>query len=524
MLLPSTRFLSGVVGVLGAMTCLTGCASRPVADVKQAEVPARAVAHSELWGSEGERWLPAGRLPDFSYAGYRNGEKAIPDYPTTTSVAAYGARGDDEADDTAAFKAALAATESGAVLVPPGRYIISDILKITKTGVVLRGDGVDRTTLYFTRPLEAIAPNTGATTGGRPTSNYSWSGGLVRLEGSITSVPLTHITAPAARGEQVITVEKADKLAVGQWIEVFMTDTPENTLAVHLYSDDAGDMGELKGKTKASLVTRIAKIEGNRVELERRLRFDVRAEWQPVVRTFRPSVQDSGVEDLTFEFPVTPYEGHFTEQGYNPVAFVGAANCWARRLKFVNPDSGPMVSGAFNTVSDVVYESTRTPDAGGHRGHHGIYMGGMGDHLFTRFDIRMKFVHDISVSGTAGVVVSKGKGLDLCFDHHKRAPYEILFTDIDLGLGTRPWKSGGGSALGKHAGARVTFWNLRAVGPLAEPPSAFAPWSVNLVGVDLGRPAVITPTGVWREIEPGTDVQPGNLHEAQVAKRLRGTR
>jgi hypothetical protein len=204
------------------------------------------------------------------------------------------------------------------------------------------------------------------------------------------------------------------------------------------------------------------------------------------------------------------------------VAFVGAANCWARRLKFVNPDSGPMVSGAFNTISDVVYESTRPPDEGGNRGHHGIYMGGMGDHLFTRFDIRMKFIHDISVSGTAGVVVSKGKGLDLCFDHHKRAPYEILFTDIDLGLGTRPWKSGGGAALGKHAGARVTFWNLHAAGPLPEPPSVFAPWSVNLVGVDLGRPAVMAPTGVWREIEPGTEVQPGNLHEAQLERRKRG--
>ena len=183
-----------------------------------------------------------------------------------------------------------------------------------------------------------------------------------------------------------------------------------------------------------------------------------------------------------------------------------------------------MVSGAFNTISDVVYESTRPPDEGGHRGHHGIYMGGMGDHLFTRFDIRMKFVHDISVSGTAGVVVSQGKGLDLCFDHHKRAPYETLFTDIDLGLGTRPWKSGGGSGLGKNAGARVTFWNLRAAGPLPEPPTAFAPWSVNLVGVDLGRPAVMTPAGVWREIEPGTEVQPGNLHVAQLERRKRGTR
>ncbi|MFA6288402.1 MAG: glycosyl hydrolase family 28-related protein [Opitutaceae bacterium] len=506
------------IEALCVLAFLSGCATKPPAATVP-EAPARAVAHSGLWGEDGERWLPAGRLPDFSHAGYRSGEREIPDYPPVINVAAYGARGDDDADDTAAFQQALAAADAGAVLVPPGRYIISDILRITKSGVVLRGAGPE-TILYFPKPLETIAPDRSATTSGRPTSNYSWSGGMIRLEGKLGSVPLTIITDPAARGDKVVVVGKSQLLSVGQWIEVFMTDTPENTLALELYSNDAGDISMLKGSTKASLVTRITKIEGNRVELERRLRFNVRPEWKPVVRTFRPTVEDAGVEDLTFEFPVTPYGGHFTELGFNPVAFAGVANCWARRVKFINADSGPMVGGAFNTVSDAVYESHRAPDNGGNQGHHGIYLGGMGDHLFTRFDIRMKFVHDVSVSHAAGVVVSKGKGVDLCFDHHKRAPYEILFTDIDLGLGTRPWKSGGGAGLGKNAGARVTFWNLRAAGPLPEPTKGFAPWSINLVGVDVGRPQLLDPAGVWREIMPTEQLQPADLHEAQLAARL----
>ena len=508
------------IEALCMLAFLSGCATKPPAATVP-EAPARAVAYSELWGHEGERWLPAGRLPDFSHAGYRSGEQAIPDYPPSLNVAAYGARGDDDVDDTAAFQKALAAAASGAVLVPPGRYIISDVLRITKSGVVLRGAGADSTILYFPKPLETIAPNTGTTTSGRPTSNYSWSGGMIRLEGNLGSAAVTLVTAPAARGDKVIVVGKAQMLAVGQWIEVFMTDTLANTLALELYSNDAGDVSMLKGLTKASFVTRITKIDGNRVELERRLRFDVRPEWKPVVRTFRPTVEDAGVEDLTFEFPVTPYGGHFTELGFNPIAFAGVANCWARRVKFINPDSGPMVSGVFNTVSDVVFESQRPADNGANQGHHGIYLSGSGDHLFTRFDIRMKFVHDISLSHAAGVVVSKGKGVDLCLDHHKRAPYEILFTDIDLGLGTRPWKSGGGAGLGKNAGARVTFWNLRAAGSLAEPAKDFAPWTINLVGVDTGRPPLLEPAGVWREIMPTEQLQPADLHEAQLAARLR---
>lgn len=475
---------------------------------------------SELWGHKGNAWLPGGRLPDFSYAGYRSGEQSIPDYPVKADVTVFGARGDDEIDDTAAFRAALKATESGAVWVPAGRYIISDILKITRPGVVLRGAGSERTTLYFSKSLQAIEPKPVDTTSGRPTSNYSWSGGLVRLQGSFGSRVLTPITEGAMRGDQVITVEKPQALMFGQVVEVMMSDGPENTLATHLYSEDADDISELKGETTTSMITKITRIDGNRVYLERRLRFDVRPEWKPVVRAFNPTVQDSGVEDLAFEFPSTPYEGHFTEQGFNPLAFESVAHCWGRRLKFVNPDSGPMVGGVFNTVSDVVFVSGRAPDARGNQGHHGIYLRKIGDHLFTRFDVRMRFVHDITVSECAGVVVSQGKGVDLCFDHHKRTPYEILFTAVDVGDGTRPWKSGGGSALGKHAGARVTFWNVKAMGPLPVPPQAFAPWSANFVGVNFGQPGSIDPDGLWREFAGGEVVAPADLHEAQLKRRL----
>ncbi|MFH1499932.1 MAG: glycosyl hydrolase family 28-related protein [Verrucomicrobiota bacterium] len=477
---------------------------------------------SRLWGERGELRLEGGRLPVFSYAGYRHGEAEIPNYPVTSSVTDFGARGDDDEDDSEAFLQAIAATEAGAILVPPGRYVITKVLRITRPGVVLRGAGAEQTTLFFPTPLDAIEPNTGATTEGQRTSNYSWSGGFVRLQGWLGSRVITEVTADARRGDRRIEVKDTNGLRVGRVVEIFLNDTAENSLAAHLYSGDPGDMEKLRGKTTASLITRVAAVEPGAVTLERELRFDVRAEWAPVVRAFEPTVRDSGVEDLTFEFPAEPYGGHFSELGYNPVAFVNVAHCWARRLRFVNPDSGPMVGGAFNTVSDVVYESQRAPAAGGVRGHHGIYMGKPGDHLFTRFDIRMRFIHDISVSQTAGVVVSEGRGEDLCFDHHKRAPFEVLFTNIDLGQGTRPWRSGGGAALGKHAGARVTFWNLRAETALPVPPAKFAPWSVNFVGVDFGEPAQTAPEGVWRELEPGVRARPPNLHEAQLARRLKG--
>jgi hypothetical protein len=499
------------------MLC-SGCASSEQSSLPE-ESPKR--GKSQLWGFDGQYWLPTGRLPDFSFAGYGSGERPIPDYPATANVTAFGATPDDDRDDTEAFQAALAQTKAGAIIVPPGRYLLSGILRITQPGVVLRGAGTGKTTLYFTKPLDDIEPDMSATTSGRPTSNYSWSGGLIRLQGSLQSKVLTPIVSGSIRGTHDFVVADATGLAVGQTIEVFMTDTPDNTLAEHLYLGDAGDISQLKGSTRASLVSKIADVQGNRISLERWLRFDIRPEWKPVVRSFSPTVHDSGVEDLTIAFPETPYQGHFTEKGFNPLAFVGVADCWGRRLKFINPDSGPMVGGVFNTVADTVFESTRPPDQGGQQGHHGIYLGGLGDHLFTRFDIRMKFVHDVSVSHCAGVVVSDGRGEDLCMDFHKRAPYEILFTNVDLGKGTRPWKGGGGMGLGKHAGAYVTFWNLRAQGSFPEPPNDFASWSMTTVGVDFGTVSETNPGGRWREVLAGKQILPVNIHLDQVARRLR---
>ena len=53
--------------------------------------------------------------------------------------------------------------------------------------------------------------------------------------------------------------------------------------------------------------------------------------------------------------------------------------------------------------------------------------------------------------------------------------------------------SGGGAALGKHTGARETFWNIRATRPLVYPPAAFGPPSMNLVGLHAEQPSVTPP-------------------------------
>lgn len=481
---------------------------------------ALAPQYSDLWGKDGERWSPGSRLPDFSYAGYHSGEAPIPDVPQSgaANVKDFGARGDGEHDDAPAVLQALA---SGArvVYLPAGRYRIGNLIEIKRGNVVLRGAGPDKTVLYFPRPLHDIRPDWSATTSGQKTSNYSWAGGFVWVKGGSTRRQLATVTGAAKRGATRIEVSATDGIRPGQRVEIAQRDNADNSLAAHLHSDDPGDTSKLLGRTRMSLVTRVTAVEPKALRIERALRSDVRPEWRAAVYAFEPTVTEAGIENLGFEFPAGDYQGHFTEMGFNAIAFTGASDCWARNIRIVNPDSGLFIGGTFNTVDRVAIETSRKGQKNGD-GHHGIYLGGE-DNLFSGFDYRMRFIHDISVSRCAGNVIKGGKGVDLDFDHHKAVPYENLFTDIDAGAGTRLWFCGGGAALGRQSAARGTFWNIRARSPLRYPPAGWGPASMNLVAFDTAQPSATDPQGKWFEAIPPARISPPDIHAAQLARRLK---
>ena len=147
-------------------------------------VVAEEVTYSKLWGRSGELWSPTSRLPDFSYAGYSRGEHPLRELKADVSVKQFGAIGDGETDDTNAFKKAIEQSPGKTILVPAGRYRITDFLYIKHSGTSLLGESPVKSILFFPTPLHTIKPNMGATTTGQPTSNYSWSGGFVYVTGS----------------------------------------------------------------------------------------------------------------------------------------------------------------------------------------------------------------------------------------------------------------------------------------------------------------------------------------------------
>jgi len=116
---------------------------------------ATAAPTGRLWQSERVRYdvkdrlvyttdAEGNRIPDFSHAGYRNGDSPIPHVRTVLRV------GPIEGDNTAHLQAALDEVGRrtpdshgvrGALLLAPGNYPVAGTLRVNRSGVVLRGSG-----------------------------------------------------------------------------------------------------------------------------------------------------------------------------------------------------------------------------------------------------------------------------------------------------------------------------------------------------------------------------------------------
>ena len=501
-----------------------------------------AAAVSELWGANGERWSPASRLPDFSFAGYRRGEESYRIPAEKISVIDFGAKGDGKTDDTAAFKKALAAGAGKVIEVPAGRYIFSDRFFIRTSNLVLRGAGSGKTVFVFTKSLETIEPRMMKNDAGTPTSDWSWAGGLITIgenqhpaDPSVVGKPygMTQMTAAAdeksgdfvpvvaaaKRGEFQLTLANS-VFKAGDEITLDLHDTPEKTLVKYLYRDQAGDISGFKN-WHCRQIFRVRAVNGRTVMLDRGLRFDVRPEWRPTVQRFQPAVTDVGIEGVTFEFPAQPYAGHFREVGWNPVAIqASAAHCWLKDLVVRNGDNGPFVEGAaFCTLENIrITADPQRRGKNGTCGHHGITLEG-NDCLCTNFAILTEFIHDVTVQSAMGCVFAGGHAVNLDMDHHRWASYENLFTDIDAGSGKRLFQSSGGGQRGMHTAAGETFWNIRSESTIPWPKD-FGPDLINIIGLPISDPQILDPNGRWLEIFSPGQLQPRDLHAAMLAKRL----
>lgn len=477
-------------------------------------------ADSKLWNNDGQSWSPRSRLPDFSFAGYRGNDAAPPDFPRVANVRDFGAKGDGIADDSDAFIAALATGREGTIFIPAGRYKLTQQLRIIRRHVNIQGEGPDKTILYFPRSLtDVVGPGKGHAPGG----SWSWSGGFVSFEGGNNGEKIARITANAARGTNEISVNDTSRLKQGQAIRIRLFDT-DGKLGRRLHADQADASTMLRGKKLVDFPCTITKIQGRRLTLNRPLRVDIEISWTPLIVEDSPSIEDVGIENVSMVFPAIPSAPHHEERGFNAINFEGVTNGWARHIRIENADSGIILrSGTtFCTIEDIEFKADPLRAAGGRIGHHGLLAADLTqDNRFEDFRFQGKFIHDLCVTSMAcGNVFMNGQGVDLTFDHHRKAPYENLFTNLDAGKGSSIWYSGGDEEAGPHTGARETFWNIRT-----QVPQQLPSWAVqiNFVAVTTSLAADLSQRGNWIEPIAPEKITPANLFTAQLERR-RATR
>jgi hypothetical protein len=476
----------------------TGGTSRPPPEPDPNCVP------SKHYGRTGELWKPDGRIVDAAYAGYHTGLDPIPDVAGPMKrVTDFGAKPDDEGDDTAAFTAAVAGTE-GVLLVPAGRYVLTKQVFITKSNFVLRGEGVGKSILYFPRPLSEV---------GVGSTSWSFNGGFITVNGADNGPVIGTITANAPRGARELQVSATTGVKVGDWVRIIQTDKAGSLFRALYGGMHSGNVSEDGGTEVFRFYSKVTAVAASSVTLERSLPLQVDTGWTPQLKAVMPTVREVGVEHLTLEMAAVKYPGHFNERGYNGIYYVGAHDSWVRDVQIVNGELGISIYRSyFVTVTDVVLDSNVDQPT---IGHHGLSSARGSDIWFTRFELRKKYIHDLTVDGYAlATVWSKGKGVDMNMDHHGRAPYGTLWTDLDLGRGSRAFDNGGAGNRLPPTASYTTVWNLRGTGPIELPPGDYGPNMNHVASGKGGAPAH------WSvEDIPAAKLCQPDLHEAMLARR-----
>ena len=228
-------------------------------------------------------------IQDFSYAGYRRGEAAIPSIKGPVfDVKSYGADPTGTADSTAAIRKALAAASragGGVVSLPPGTFRIAgsdgnEVLRISASGVVLRGSGPDKTFLLNTT-VNMRDQATIRIRGPNPT------------EGPSVSIT-TDITTPTKR----IRVADASSFAPGNLIEV-LRDFTKAWIIEHGQQASWNATTDIPDPANyRRLVTAVNTAE-NWIEIDIPLRYTCLTRDNARVRKLSGRIKDCGVEDLS---------------------------------------------------------------------------------------------------------------------------------------------------------------------------------------------------------------------------------
>jgi len=474
------------------------------------------------------------RLHDFSYAGYRLGEDPPQVAGPVIDVRDHGADPTGERDSTAAMQAAIDAAD-GVVWLPEGTYRLDGLLRVRRSGTVLRGDGPDRTLLAFTA-----------------TSGVS-DRGMLSFEGRIEHGEDRPLTLDGAPFDRWIRLADVQGLAVGDEVAVGWVITPDFVEAHGM----TGTWEVSLGRWRPFFRRRITAIEpsSGAVQVDVPLRYPALRRDGASLRVERGALSEVGVEALAVSTAVGWMDAWSSTRNH-AILLSAVRDGWVRDIAsapnpFTEETRGKHLQSGGIKVADSARVTLADLDLreAQHRGEGGngylVEIGRSsevlvrdsaavgGRHNFIQnWDFGTSgcvFLRTTSAGGRAMTGASSGLGtVGFSEFHHMLAIANLIDDSVAedgwAAVNRRSFSSGAG-----HAATESVFWNLRGGGVLrsfqfghgyvigTEDMRVFTALdSPDLFGATEG-----TAPEDWAEgLDLGDSLRPRSLYDDQRARRL----
>jgi hypothetical protein len=446
-------------------------------------------------------------IPDFSSAGYKGGGVSIPLVsvkktinPTTGDCRALIQAAIDEVGnlslDANGFR--------GAVLLKAGKYDVSNSLIISKSGVILRGEGqgTSGTLLKATRTAQhslIIVTGTGS--------------GLGEVSGSRQKITTPYV----ATGDKIVDVASAVGFKAGDAVSIIRTPN-------QAWIDDLqmGQFGWTASSYAINFERTVEAVNGNAIVLNAPIVDPLQNKYGggSIYRTnVTGRISNCGIENVRLEsvYANDDDENH----GWDGVELSRVENCWVKQITSQYFGYSCVTIGnqsVYNTVEECAMLDPKSQTTGGRKYSFNLE-GAATFNLFQRCYTRggrHDYATGSRVPGPNVFLDSYAEQTFADIGPHHRWATGLLFDNISGGEIRVRNREASGSGHG-WAGAQTLFWNCVSLSKSfeVESPKGAKNWGIGC------KALVKEGAGFWESFN--SPVTPRSLYITQLNERLGGS-
>ena len=477
-------------------------------------------------------------LHDFSYAGYQQGLKPIPKYAKVGStfnvVTQFGADPTGKTDSTSDLQAAIDHVGSiggGVVYLPPGTFRCDGMLKVDDSGVVIRGNRPDQTTLYFTQWL-----------GMKGKKHLSFKGKPV-------SGPDLFLSQDGVTLQHHVFVNDASSLKPGDDIDIGWKITSSFVAGHGMTGTWTQFNGQWRAFFRRSVVSVNLSTWPHKVTFDVPLRYPAKKSDGASIRKVTGMLEDCGLEHLSISNAVD-WSNAWSQTNVHAVEISGAKNCWIQYVESTTSPSGKGGNYHLQSGGLVVKDSksitilgcdmrkaqNRGPGGAGY-----LYEVSRSNEVLVKECVALEGRHNLIQNwdfGTSGLVFlrctsadsmifsnSSSSGNPAMSEYHHSLAIACLVDECVIDDGWKAVNNQSQSSGAGHTATQSVFWNTQGAGTIetAQYGMGYVIGTRPTVTVDTepssSQATGTSPTDYTEGLGSGVNLKPRSLYEDQLALR-----